>query len=357
MSKMLKSKSSKEEPKVVENDSDSSEEISSGEEAAPDEVLSDDDDDSVNSDDYDDGFDSDEYNCSTRTPVEDVIMRLKVPEPENSFGLNTYAPMKKFPDCIHFSSRFLAGFADTIGARSGMEDTHSILGQYGGETDRDLFLLFDGHSGSLVADYANVHFPEILSKKLKSKDPEKALRETFLETNAAIFKNEIRGGCTATAVLVLADKAYVAHVGDSRAAIVHTDGKLERLTVDHRPDNEAEAAAVRGRGGFVFRMGGGVGRVNGVLAITRALGDRDLKDAITAEPDIRQVPGDLLNKDDPATLIIACDGMWDVLTDEYVAEVVSTTKDLQACAQILRNRAYDSGSADNITVMVFRLNN
>jgi len=356
---MHKFNHSKEEPKVVENDSDSDSEgeISSGEEAAPDEVISDDDDDSVNSDDYNDGSDPDEGDDPEKPPVQDVIMKLKVPEPENSFGLNTYAPTKQFPDCIHFSTRFLAGFADTIGSRSGMEDTHSILGQFGGVPDRDLFLLFDGHSGSLVSDYANVHFPKILKKKLETKDPETALRETFVGLNATILEKNIKGGCTATAVLVLADKAYVAHVGDSRAAIVHSNGKLERLTVDHRPDNEAEAAAVKARGGFVFRFGGGGGRVNGVLAITRALGDKDLKDAITAEPDVRQIPADLLNKDDPATLIVACDGMWDVLTDDYVAEVISTTKDMQACAQILRNRAYDSGSADNITVMVFRLNN
>jgi len=354
---MRKNTPFKEEPKVVENDDDSSSEgeISSGEEAAPDEVI-DDDDDSVNSDDYDDGFDSSD-DSSQKIPVQDVIMKLKVPEPENTFGLNTYAPTKHFPECIHFSSRFLAGFADTIGSRSGMEDTHSILGEFGGVPNRDLFLLFDGHSGSLVSDYANVHFPVLLAKKLKSKDPETALRETFLELNADILEKQIKGGCTATAVLVLEDKAYVAHVGDSRAAIIHPDGKLERLTVDHRPDNEAEAAAVKSRGGFVFKLGGGVGRVNGVLAITRAMGDRDLKDVITAEPDIRQLPGDLFNKEDPATLIVACDGMWDVLTDDYVAEVVSTTRELQACAQILRNRAYDSGSPDNITVMLFRLNN
>jgi len=351
---MPKTNSSKE-PKVVENDSDSeSGEISSGEDTAPDEVV--DDDDSVNSDDYDDDFDPDAYQPSRSAPVQDVIMKLKVPEPENCFGLTTSPPTEKYPDCIQYSARFLVGFADTIGSRSGMEDTHSILGQFGGSPDKDVFLLFDGHSGSLVSDYANVRFPAILKKKLASKNPEKALRETFLETNAAVFEKNLKGGCTATAVLVLGDRAYVAHVGDSRAAIVHSDGKLERLTVDHRPDNEAEAAAVKSRGGFVFRVGGGVGRVNGVLAITRALGDRDLKDAITAEPDIRQIPKDLLSKDSPATLVVACDGMWDVLTDEYVAEVVSTTRDLKACAQILRNRAYDSGSADNITVMVFRLN-
>ena len=219
-----------------------------------------------------------------------------------------------------------------------------------------MFLLFDGHSGALVANFASVNFPTILSKHLKDSDPEKALRETFLETNKRIFEEEIRGGSTGTAVLVLEHEAYVAHVGDSRAAIVHPDGKLERLTVDHRPDNEQEAAAVRSRGGFVFRMGGGLSRVNGVLAITRALGDRDLKDVISAEPDVRKLPADLLSKENPSTLIVACDGMWDVLTDEYVSEVLNTTKDPQSAAQILRNRAYDSGSNDNITVMVFRLN-
>ena len=121
-----------------------------------------------------------------------------------------------------------------------------------------------------------------------------------------IIKGNVKGGCTATCVLFIGDKGYVAHVGDTRLALIR-EGMLRRLTIDHRPTNKDEAAAVRARGGMILFIGGPP-RVNGMIAITRALGDRELHDALTCEPDVSPVPMEFGSDD---VLVLACDGLWD----------------------------------------------
>ena len=108
----------------------------------------------------------------------------------------------------------------------------------------------------------------------------------------------------------MGEHGLVAHVGDTRLALVK-DGRLQRLTTDHRPGNKAEADAVRARGGFVIAIGGQVPRVNGIIAITRALGDKEVGNALSHDPDVADVPLRFGTSD---VLVLACDGLWDVVS-------------------------------------------
>jgi len=165
-----------------------------------------------------------------------------------------------------------------------------------------------------------------------------------------IINENIKGGCTATVVLFLGEKGYVAHVGDTRLALIR-DGMLRRLTVDHRPSNKVEADAVRARGGLVLAFGGRELRVNGMIAITRALGHRELRDALTCEPDVSPVAMRIGTDD---VLVLACDGLWDKVQDDAVTQTVLNEPDALKAAEALRNLAYNKGSMDNISVMVIR---
>jgi len=249
------------------------------------------------------------------------------------------------------SKRFTVGFADTIGRRSGMEDAHSVYGCFGGVDTQDAFMIFDGHNGPCAAVAANERMPAVLKDALATcGSPEEALKSSFHKIHDMIIEENIKGGCTATVVLFLGDKGYVAHVGDTRLALIH-DGMLRRLTIDHRPSNKAEADAVRARGGMVLCFGGREMRVNGMIAITRALGDRELADALTSEPDVAPVPWEFGTDD---VLVLACDGLWDKVPDEAVLNTVRNETDALKAAETLRNMAYNKGSTDNITVMVIR---
>ena len=138
---------------------------------------------------------------------------------------------------------------------------------------------------------------------------EEALRAAFADVDARLRAEDVAGGTTATAVLVDVDAAWVASVGDTRAVLVQR-GTLARLTTDHRPADAAEAAAVVARGGTVTAVGREL-RVNGTLAITRALGDRELAGAISAVPDVRRFVFDF---EPDSALVVACDGLWDVVS-------------------------------------------
>ena len=173
-----------------------------------------------------------------------------------------------------------------------------------------------------------------------------------------LMENDVGGGCTASVVLVAGARCWVANVGDSRVCLVPGgDAALRRLTTDHRPSNKAEADAVRARGGFVTRlMGSSEPRVNAVLAVTRALGDKTLADVLSCRPDIVEVDG-FGTDHAAATLVIACDGLWDFLPDDAVVRALGGAVDERDAAETLRNTAFAQNSTDNITVIVVRPKN
>ncbi|KAL6780685.1 hypothetical protein ACKKBF_B12165 [Auxenochlorella protothecoides x Auxenochlorella symbiontica] len=120
-------------------------------------------------------------------------------------------------------------------------------------------------------------------------------------------------GCTAVCALVKAGVLTVANAGDSRC-VLSRGGVALAMTQDHKPDDPAEYARIINAGGFVAD-----GRVNGSLNLSRALGDMEYKQskemgpehqAVTAVPEVRT---ETLQAGDEF-LILACDGIWDVLT-------------------------------------------
>ena len=73
--------------------------------------------------------------------------------------------------------------------------------------------------------------------------------------------------------MVTKDKIICANSGDSRAVIGLKNGKLIELRYDHKPDNDGELKRVKAGGGFVED-----GRVQGVIAVSRAIGDWEYKE-------------------------------------------------------------------------------
>lgn len=73
--------------------------------------------------------------------------------------------------------------------------------------------------------------------------------------------------------MVTKDKIICANSGDSRAVIGLKNGKLIELSYDHKPDNDGELKRVKAGGGFVED-----GRVQGVIAVSRAIGDWEYKE-------------------------------------------------------------------------------
>jgi serine/threonine protein phosphatase PrpC len=153
-----------------------------------------------------------------------------------------------------------------------------------------------------------------------------------------------------------------ANVGDSRCVLVKTEG-VERLTRDHKPNDPEEKKRVEGVGGpGVVAEVQGIWRVllakKGIvqagLAVSRAFGDLELKkpkELVTAVPEVKAYEVDF---DEDEGLVLATDGLWDVLSDEDAARIVlqHASEGPTGCSKALVQAAKKRGSPDDITAQV-----
>lgn len=156
-------------------------------------------------------------------------------------------------------------------------------------------------------------------------------------------------GSTAVVLLFMQNQMIVAHCGDTRAVLCR-GGVAVDITKDHKPNDPRERARIVSVGGTVKRMGP-VWRVNGSLSTSRSLGDVRLKPAVSSVPDISVIPLSPMD----SLIVIATDGLWDVMSSEYAIEVASSINDPQQAATRLVADAMERNTADNTSVSVLRL--
>ncbi|KAJ1270117.1 hypothetical protein BS78_06G030300 [Paspalum vaginatum] len=124
-------------------------------------------------------------------------------------------------------------------------------------------------------------------------------------------------GSTAVVALLVRGRLVVANCGDSRAVLCRGPAGAAPvpLSCDHKPDRPDELARIQAVGGRVLFNNGP--RVRGILAMSRALGDRLLRPEVIPEPEITIT--DRTAEDE--CLILASDGMWDVIPNEIACNV------------------------------------
>ncbi|EMS56317.1 putative protein phosphatase 2C 13 [Triticum urartu] len=164
----------------------------------------------------------------------------------------------------------------------------------------------------------------------------------FLESESSAFRDD---GSTASTAVLVGGHLYVANVGDSRA-VISKAGKARALSVDHKPNRSDERKRIENAGGVVIWAG--TWRVGGVLAMSRAFGNRLLKPFVVAEPEIQE---ELINGE-LESLVLASDGLWDAVENEEAVSLAKTEDVPESAARKLTEIAYSRGSADNITCIV-----
>ncbi|KAK9672715.1 hypothetical protein RND81_12G119300 [Saponaria officinalis] len=122
-------------------------------------------------------------------------------------------------------------------------------------------------------------------------------------------------GSTAVVAVVTHDKIIVANCGDSRAVLCRGRGHDIPLSADHKPDRPDELARIEAAGGRVMYLHGA--RVQGVLAMSRAIGDKFLKPIVISEPEITITRRD----QEDECLILASDGLWHVVPNHRACKV------------------------------------
>nr|ACN37092.1 unknown [Zea mays] len=128
------------------------------------------------------------------------------------------------------------------------------------------------------------------------------------------------------------------------AKVLHT-GTMA-LSEDHKPNRIDERKRIENAGGIVIWAG--TWRVGGVLAMSRAFGNRLLKPYVVAEPEIQEEQF----SDELECLVLASDGLWDVVENEEAVSLGKSEDTPESAARKLTEIAYSRGSADNITCIV-----
>ncbi|XP_009629031.1 probable protein phosphatase 2C 76 isoform X1 [Nicotiana tomentosiformis] len=248
--------------------------------------------------------------------------------------------------------RLSCGYSSFRGKRATMEDFYDIkTSKVDGQTVC-LFGIFDGHGGSRAAEFLKKHLFENLMKHPEFPTNAKlAISETYQQTDMDFLDSEKDtfrdDGSTASTAVLVGNHLYVANVGDSRT-IISKGGKAIALSEDHKPNRTDERKRIESAGGVV--MWAGTWRVGGVLAMSRAFGNRMLKQFVVAEPEIQDQEID----EELELLVLASDGLWDVVPNEDAISLAQAEEEPEAAAKKLTETAFTRGSADNITCIVVK---
>ncbi|OBA25470.1 protein phosphatase type 2C [Hanseniaspora valbyensis NRRL Y-1626] len=246
--------------------------------------------------------------------------------------------------------------------RKKMEDIHTFVENFNNKLDWGYFAIFDGHAGIEASKWCGKNLHDVIENKMNAdnnRDIREIFNESFQEADKEINANlSGHSGCTAAVCILRWEQQddsddgldhsrmlYTANVGDSRIVLMR-DSVALRLTYDHKASDAMECKRVESIGGLVIKN-----RVNGMLAVTRSIGDKFFDSLVISNPFTTKI--ELTSKDE--FMIIACDGLWDVMEDQEACDFIvenELTTDPQMASELLIEHALKLGSADNLTVMV-----
>jgi len=238
--------------------------------------------------------------------------------------------------------------------RDYMEDKGKSIINFDSNPDNALFCLFDGHGGGEVSKFLQENFPKFMKEILpiNSENAEIKLTNLFLNVDNKIKENSFyQVGATACVVYITKENdkrvLYCANVGDTRCTLIK-EFEYKRLSYDDRASDENEYNRIIKQGGVVF-----AGRVYGQLMLSRAFGDWELKSyGVSCEPHITKIN----IEDGDKYIVIASDGVWDVIEDEDAFALGKTASNSKSLCKDIVQTSLDKGSMDNISCFVIALN-
>ncbi len=253
--------------------------------------------------------------------------------------------------------QILFGCGQSVGKqREHNEDSLFALSlAFGGEKSSyplGLFIIADGMGGHQYGEVASSMATRTMSSYLLkafhpflanpteslSESIQELMRSAINEAQRAVTQAAPGSGTTVTAALILGQQVTIAHVGDSRAYAIHHGGG-ETLTRDHSLVKRLEEL------GQISSEEAAIHPQRNVLY--RALGQGEV-----LEPDIFTAPFP-----QPGYLLLCSDGLWSVLSESNLFNLVLSAKDLQDACQKLVAAANEAGGPDNISVIVIQLPN
>jgi protein phosphatase 1B len=253
-----------------------------------------------------------------------------------------------------------------------LQDAHSVVIGLLNYPAYSWYAVYDGHGGSFTSKFCALNALNTIMRTREWQAPHtpeglsEALRKGFIDLDADLQRQpntasgDDHSGSTGIAVLVTPTHIFCANVGDSRAILVRSRQAIG-LSEDHKPYNPAEEARILAAGGTVVMR-----RVNGDLAVSRALGDFVYKHVAQLPPEKQQVSPEPevrveVRQAGDEFIVLACDGIWDVMSNEDVGafvhrKVAEGLDDLGQVAEALLDDGLEKNSRDNMSAIIVALN-
>lgn len=239
------------------------------------------------------------------------------------------------------------------------------------------YAVYDGHGGSAVSKYVKGRLSNYFMNKKYDHDIKRRSINTYIYNVYDSLQNKIRESslrsraCGSTALVVMQyeknnvfSQLKIINLGDCRAVICDQYFRAINLTKDHKPMSYCENKRITELEGIITHERNDDPRING-LSVSRAFGDVDATPHVTHVPEIfdhelNVKRGEIVDK----FMILACDGVWDVLSSQdavdYVMFKLSETRTIEIrdgkgsnnIAHMLSKYAIEKGSQDNISVII-----
>eukprot|EP01097_Dermamoeba_algensis_P007080 TRINITY_DN4435_c0_g1_i1.p1 TRINITY_DN4435_c0_g1~~TRINITY_DN4435_c0_g1_i1.p1 ORF type:complete len:848 (-),score=193.37 TRINITY_DN4435_c0_g1_i1:191-2608(-) len=272
-------------------------------------------------------------------------------------------PFSLVSDFAVFADINKAGLKRAKKKKMQMEDEYIADCPFNNDNNRALFGVLDGHIDKNCASDAKVFFPQELIKELSGRLPSssESMKHIFSIVDKKLIAHEYEGTTAticyiwreadATSSSQLSRYLQVANVGDS-AAFLCRRGTAVPLTKDHRVTDPEERARLKDSG---VEVTDDMTRLNG-LNICRTLGDHFTKEndvGIISEPYVSDI---ITIQEEDSHIIIASDGLWDVMDGQTACEIVLKERTAEGMSRSLVQSALKFAECkDNITVIVIAL--
>ncbi|KAL6058644.1 Protein phosphatase 2C 2 [Balamuthia mandrillaris] len=267
-----------------------------------------------------------------------------------------------------FPRKLAYGVGAVQGVRPTMEDRHYANLSLPKNGHLAMFGVYDGHAGEEAADFVAQHLHKQIDAHLaQNSDMEAAITAAFLVVDED-FMDEAESMMWYSGTVVVCafldtqkQEVLVANLGDSRC-VLSRNGEAVAMSRDHKPTDPTEMERIEAAGCTVTE-----GRINGTHAMSRAIGDAELKQNINlelADQAISNAPEFRREKLNGAEefILLACDGLWDVMSNEEAVAWVNDRLqkndfggDLNVLAAEMAAHAVQIGSTDNVSVCIVTL--
>lgn len=306
---------------------------------------------------------------------------------EDFKDFHVIVPTEQEPETKSEEARVTCGAMFTAKGRRYYQEDRGVVDDAAG-----FYAVFDGHGGDKASRFCAKHMAEYVAAEmagaanggaveaLSDEAVERAFVAAFIALDKKFQDKMVDDGSTACVARVMRTGAgvrlHVANAGDSRCIVVCADGTALAMSVDQKPHDPVERARIEAANHEVEVIDELVdgkriklSRVDGILAVARAIGDHSLKDygvppektAVTCVPVVQHLAVDRAVH---RFVVLASDGVWDVFTNADAAQLVHSTlsgnatptaAELERAAEALVQGAIDRNSADNCTAVVFAL--